>query len=103
MVIAKCAVPGVSIAAVAMRHQLNANLLRRWVADARVAEISRPAAVEHEAPAPIAGFLPVQIDPAAPSRSTIDIELRRGAVVMKVSWPVGAARECGAWLRELLK
>jgi hypothetical protein len=24
-------------------------------------------------------------------------------VVMKVSWPVGAARECGAWLRELLK
>jgi transposase len=102
MVIAKCSVPGVSIAAVAMRHQLNANLLRRWVADARIAEISAPAATEDEVPAPVAGFLPVQIDSAV-SKATIDIELRRGAIALKVSWPVGAARECGAWLRELLK
>jgi transposase len=34
-VVAECNRPGVSIAAAALRHQLNANLLRRWVVDAR--------------------------------------------------------------------
>ena len=32
-VVAECSRPGVSIAAVALHHGLNANLLRRWVPD----------------------------------------------------------------------
>lgn len=31
------------------------------------------------------------------------IELRRGALTVKVSWPVTAASECAAWMRELLR
>jgi transposase len=31
------------------------------------------------------------------------IELRRGATVVKVSWPVAAAAGCAAWLGELLR
>ena len=32
-VVAACRTPGVSIAAVALEHRLNANLLRRWVVE----------------------------------------------------------------------
>jgi transposase-like protein len=107
LVIAKCGTPGVSIAAVAMRHGLNANLLRRWVAEARVAECEPlPPAIpvpESEMTAPVAGFVPVQLEGALPTKAMIEVELRRGPVVMKVSWPLSASRECGLWLRELLK
>jgi len=50
----------------------NANLLRRGVVDARVAEIAAPA-----------GFVPVRVESDLSPKSTIDVELRRGAVVMK--------------------
>jgi transposase len=33
----------------------------------------------------------------------IEIELRRGAVAMKVSWPLSAAADFAAWTRELLR
>ena len=36
-VVAACSVPGVSIAAVAMAHGINANLVRRWVCNAEAA------------------------------------------------------------------
>ena len=50
--VAACKQPGISIAAVALRYQLNANLLRRWVAEqegrnapaqARTMAVSAPA------------------------------------------------------------
>lgn len=106
-VIAKCAIPGVSIAAVALRHGLNANLVRRWVAEARAAnsDSSRRETPEPESEmtVPVAGFVPVRLDSALPAKAAIEVELRRGTVTVKVSWPISAARECGLWLRELLK
>ncbi len=33
----------------------------------------------------------------------IRIDLRRGATTMTINWPVAAARDCAAWLRELLR
>jgi transposase len=33
----------------------------------------------------------------------IRIELHRGTTTVKVTWPLSAAAECGAWLRELLR
>jgi transposase len=33
----------------------------------------------------------------------ITIELRRGATVVKVAWPLAAASYCAVWLRELLR
>ena len=33
----------------------------------------------------------------------IVIELRRGPTLVKLSWPLAAASECGAWLRDLLR
>ncbi|WKB52876.1 hypothetical protein [Eleftheria terrae] len=33
----------------------------------------------------------------------IEIELHRGPLLVKLSWPSTAASECAAWLRELLR
>ena len=33
----------------------------------------------------------------------IEIQLRRGTTAMTITWPVAAAADCAAWLRELLR
>ena len=30
-------------------------------------------------------------------------EMRRGAMIVKIGWPLSAAADCAAWLRELLR
>jgi transposase-like protein len=107
-VVAACRKPGVSIAAVALDHRLNANLLRRWVVTAERAQdeaSSTPPAVPAASALPAhAAFVPVAVQrPAAVTALEIMIELRRGATVVKVSWPVAAAAGCAAWLGELLR
>lgn len=104
-----CMQPGVSMAAVALAHGINANLLRRWVraAEMRVeAEASReptlatlPASKTNAA----ATFLPLSMPAAGAAASEIRIELRRGATTIAVTWPAQAATECAAWMRELLR
>jgi transposase-like protein len=98
----------VSIAAVALDHRLNANLLRRWVVTAEssqeVAPVTPRAVPAASALPASAAFVPVSVQqPAAVSSPEILIELRRGATVVKVSWPVAAAASCAAWLGELLR
>jgi transposase len=100
----------VSIAAVAMSRGVNANLLRRWVAEAerdgrdiavepRVVEVPRPTPA---APAP--SFMPVALPPPSPvAAADIRVELRRGGTAITVTWPSSAAAECASWMRELLK
>ena len=55
-----------------------------------------------------ADFIAVTVEPTqlpAPDASErdIEIELRRGAVTMKITWPVSAAADLAAWTRELLR
>jgi transposase len=38
-----------------------------------------------------------------PAGCAIEIELRRGAVTMKATWPLSAAADFAAWTRELLR
>ena len=99
-VIAGCRVAGVSKAAVAMAHGINANLARRWVveADAR-GESTSIAPVGKVVPA----FVPMQMPPPVPAAADIRLEVRRGPVAISVSWPCCAASECAAWLREFLR
>ena len=99
-----------SIAAVAMSRGVNANLLRRWVAEAErdghdVA--IEPAVVEAPSPAPAAPaptFVPMALPPPSPvAAADIRVELRRGGTAITVTWPSSAATECASWMRELLK
>jgi transposase len=107
--VASCMQPGMSMAAVAMAHGVNANLLRRWVRDAEMKPLAAPASgtPSHQVRAPEhkALFVPVRLPtPSAPAaQPDIRIELRRGATAVTISWPAGAANECAAWMRELLR
>lgn len=149
-VLAACDEPGASVAAVALAHGLNANLVRKWrqgrglkraaittssSAQARTSAMSSAPAsalvaalVAALAPARSAAwparlaadarFLPIEISrraalaEAAPSGladttraasdlAAIEIELQRGAGSLAVRWPVSAAGDCAAWLREV--
>jgi hypothetical protein len=96
------------MAAVALTNGLNANLLRRWVVteeQAQRAERNEPVSAP---PARLdidnGSFIPLQVEaPVLRGGPPISIELRRGATVIKVAWPLPAAADCAAWLRELLR
>ncbi|MDZ7652437.1 MAG: transposase [Burkholderiaceae bacterium] len=101
--------PGVSMAAVALAHGLNANLLRRWVVEAghspqRALPGASPTLTDTTTlPAFVALPLPTpsSASPVAPA-DPIRIELTRGTTAIRVQWPLSAAAQCAAWLRELL-
>ncbi|AEA66076.1 transposase IS3/IS911 family protein (plasmid) [Burkholderia gladioli BSR3] len=96
--------PNVSIAAVALHYRLNANLVRRWVVAQQKQGMIEPPAVE-ALDVPQAAFMPLQLGAAcAPvGESEIRIEVRRGAATLTVHWPLSAAGECAAWLRDWLR
>lgn len=107
--VASCMQPGMSMAAVAMAHGVNANLLRRWVREAELRPpgiaLDKPTARGMQAPEAKPLFVPVSLPPlaAATSVAEIRIELQRGATAITVTWPASAASECAAWMRELLR
>jgi transposase-like protein len=88
------------MAAVALAHGLNANLLRRWVVEKKSIGLKPGPATnppEHEFVA-----LPL-IARQPPAAGDIRIELRRGATTVAISWPAQVAGDCAAWLREWLR
>lgn len=104
-VIEECLKPGVSIAAVALAHSLNANMLRKWVIDPEHKTIapSVNAPAEPEPPSmPPPTFIPLAL-PAPTVDGEIHIELQRAGTVIKLVWPAAAARDCAAWLRDWLR
>jgi transposase len=114
LVLEQCAAPQASVAKVAMAHGLNANLVHGWRKLAREragADLSpsRPvggpvkSAVIARSSSP--QFVPVSLGAMVGAASPVDIqiELRRGATAMKITWPISAAADCAAWMRELLR
>jgi transposase len=121
-VLSACNEPGASIAAVALSHGLNANLVRKWLEGRGLkrAGIPAPVAVKTSvAAAPLlaadARFVPIELavpaaaraeavrqaDIAAAVLEPIHIELRRGPLHLSVRWPSSTVEDCTAWLREL--
>lgn len=98
LVLGECDVPGASVAKVAMSHGINTNVVHGWRKLAREAGAVSPVSSRE--------FIPVAL-PAAPMQSFaergIEVELRRGAVTMKVTWPSSATVDFAAWTRELLR
>lgn len=105
-VIEHCLRPGVSIAAVALAHNLNANMLRKWVIDAerQAGPVSALAPAPAEAESQPA-FVPLAMSssPTPAPASEIQIELHRNGTTVKIFWPVAAARDCAAWLSDWLR
>lgn len=101
-VLAECAQPGASVAAVALAHGLNANLVHKWRARAATGLELPPPVLSAPVPDTFVA-LPVIPRESAPACTDVRIELRRGPVNVTVSWPVSAAAECAVWLREVLR
>ena len=108
--IAACLQPGVSIAAVALANQLNANFLRSWVKahrDQQGAVVPTIISTDHSS-APAKSLPPtlvpvaVEVADARPS-GDIQIEIRRQHTVFQIAWPISQATTCAEWLRELLR
>ncbi|CAN7637030.1 transposase [Paraburkholderia sp. SIMBA_050] len=106
-VVAACQRPGVSVAAIALMHKLNANLLRRWLEKAESGATttgSDVVAMKPSEAAPILpAFVPLQLSDANGHQREIRVEVRRGQQSITVSWPTSDAAQCAAWLREWLK
>lgn len=96
-VVAECAVPGTSVAKVAMSHGINTNIVHGWRKVAReTGAIALPRQQE---------FVPIRVALAEQPgvERGIEVELRRGAVTMKITWPSSATAGFAAWTRELLR
>jgi len=101
-VVRACRQPGVSTAAVALAHGLNANMLRRWIVESATA----PAAALAAPVAPAASqsqFIALQPPPREAGGSDIRIEVKRGALAICVTWPAQQASACAALLGEILR
>ncbi|MDO8773365.1 MAG: transposase [Burkholderiaceae bacterium] len=107
--VAACQLPGVSIAALASRHAMNANVLHRWLKEHKRSgchqligpgQPGAPVASSH-APAFIPLKLPAVIN--EPRVSELKVELRKGALSMTVAWPLGAAADFAQWTTAVLK
>ena len=110
LVLEQCAAPGASVAKVAMSHGVNANIVHGWRKLARErngAAVSppNPTALPVKMAASVPQFVPVFMaqTTSPPASVDIQIELRRGATAMKITWPIAAAAQCAAWIRELLR
>ena len=93
------------MAAVALANGLNANMLRKWVAEA---DSTLPDAVPVDRKpiaSPSPAFVPLALaaPPAPPDDRDIRIEVRRGGTAVSICWPSTAGETCAAWLRDLLR
>lgn len=96
-VMAECDAAGASVAKVAMTHGINANVVHRWRQLAREGQAMTPLSTRQFVPVALAAT------PAPISTGDIQIQLRRGTTALSIIWPVAAASDCAAWVRELLR
>ena len=105
-VITEALQPHVSIAAVALSHGLNANLLRRWIKDSTPSYVGKNqtrllSVDESSSIQAVPGFLPVNVPGERASKLEgryIEIEVKTGSLSLRLQWPVELSSACSAWL-----
>jgi len=114
--VAACQRPGASIAALALHHGMNANVLHRWLkeydhgrhrlghADALTTpdQALKPAFIPVAMATPESGALSHSSTNTA-AAGNIRIVCQRNGLSITVDWPASAARECAQMLREVLR
>ena len=95
-VITECAHPDTSIANVALTHNLNANLVHKWIRlQAQKSTALQPAFIP--LPVPLAGAK------SHTSSSNICVEIQHPRGTVTVNWPTENAAACATFLRDLLR
>jgi transposase len=97
-VVAACAQRGASIAAVAMQHGINANIVHRWLREHRQGLLVNPA----QTFVPVILSADTQAATAQPS-ADIRVEVKRANTSIVVHWPLAGGAACAQWLRECLQ
>ena len=84
--------PGVSIASVALRHGIDANLVRKWI----------PAYRDRQTAA-LPAFIPMKLAPETQSKQqlAVSIEVPFGQKKLTVKWPSSDPDGCARFVREL--
>ena len=105
-VLQACRQADASVAAIALRNGLNANVVYRWLReDARCIDSGAGSHAAVSTAMHGAEFIAVQLPQPAMAAASKDIriEVRQGASTVTVTWPLQASAECAAWLREWLR
>jgi len=106
-VLAACHQPGASIAAVALAHGINANVVHKWLAGIGMKRCAQHLPVAMPLPAAPMQFLPVGLSSsgveqgvsASPQDIRLDLDL--GAMQIKLHCPRGSAPSAAALLHAL--
>ena len=91
-VVQECLQPGATVSSVAIRHGINANVIRKWLPLYR-----------DQLPAALPAFVPVRAAPKRSTEASVMIELPLGEQAITVKWPASDPEGCARFLRELLK
>ncbi|TRO24490.1 transposase [Ectopseudomonas mendocina] len=82
-VVQECLQPGATVSSVAIRHGINANVIRKWLPLYR-----------DQLPAVLPAFVPLRATPKRPTAASVIIELSLGEQSVTVKWPVSDPDGC---------
>jgi transposase-like protein len=111
-VVQQCKQDRASVAGVALRFNVNANIVHRWLREhERHGLHSNPAFVPAAIDYPLTPTLPVPATVVnqhtdsvlSQNHNDIRVEIQRGQCAITVHWPTQASAACSAWLSEWLK
>lgn len=108
-IVETCNRPGTSVAAIARLHNINDNIVHRWireaeqVASAAASGDSLPARIDANAINACAApaFVPVQVSAASAER--IHLELIKNGLSVRLDWPASQSASCAQALLMLLR
>ena len=89
-VVQECLQPGATVSSVAIRHGINANVIRKWLPLYR-----------DQLPAVLPAFVPLRATPKRPTAASVIIELSLGEQSVTVRWPVSDPDGCARFVRGL--
>ncbi|MFL1493794.1 IS66-like element accessory protein TnpA [Pseudomonas antarctica] len=95
-VIVECALPGTSIASIALTHNPNANLVHKWVRGHGQKNLAQQTAF-----IPVTASQSAAVHHSLPATIRIEVPHSKGQVV--VSWSAENAAACSAFLPDLLR
>lgn len=107
-VLAECRQPGASVSGVAIGHGLNPNVVRKWLAGLDLKRMGGGSAPDVLVATRKVQFLPVELTGNAqpsgaqqPAGDDVHVDVRRGALHVKLHCPANAAVGYAAALRTL--
>ncbi|MCD5975602.1 IS66-like element accessory protein TnpA [Pseudomonas quasicaspiana] len=89
-VVKECQQPGVSVAAIAMSHGINANVVRRWL----------PLFSDQQA-STLPAFIPLKVEAKRKVEALPTVELSLGQQTLTVKWLISDPEGCARFVRGL--